>query len=127
TKTAHQRGEPTSPAAPTLPAPGARPMPGPGGRDLVVKVSGVDDVLVYRAKCCNPISGDPIVGYVTRGKGIAVHSVNCTNVQNLMYDVERKIDVEWASTEAQFFPVRLLVHSEDRPGMLSQLTLTLFT
>ena len=52
--------------------------------------------MVYRAKCCNPIRGESIVGYVTRGKGVAVHSTNCTNVQNLMYEVERKIDVEWA-------------------------------
>src|SRR5579883_2052584 len=62
----------------------------PGGaKDLVIKVKGVDDLLVYRAKCCNPIKGEPIVGYVTRGKGVAVHSLNCANVQNLMYEVER--------------------------------------
>ena len=88
----------------------------------MIKVKGVDDLLVYRAKCCNPIRGEAIVGYVTRGKGIAVHSANCTNVQNLMYEVERKIDVEWARGEAETFPVKLLVYTEDRPGMLNQLT-----
>jgi GTP pyrophosphokinase len=95
-------------------------------KDLVIKVKGMDDLLTYRAKCCNPIRGEPIVGYVTRGKGIAVHSANCTNVQNLMYEVERKIEVEWAKAVQETFQVRLLVHTEDRPGMLSQITTALF-
>jgi GTP diphosphokinase / guanosine-3',5'-bis(diphosphate) 3'-diphosphatase len=95
-------------------------------KDLVIRVKGMDDLLVYRAGCCNPIRGEAIVGYVTRGKGVAVHSVNCSNVQNLMYEVERKIDVEWARAAAETFPVKLLVHSEDRPGMLNQLTSALF-
>ena len=95
-------------------------------KDLVVTVKGMDDLLTYRAKCCNPIKGEPIVGYVTRGKGIAVHSKNCTNVQNLMYEVERKIDVEWARAAQETFQVKLLVRTEDRPGMLSQITTALF-
>ncbi|HYK17846.1 MAG TPA: bifunctional (p)ppGpp synthetase/guanosine-3',5'-bis(diphosphate) 3'-pyrophosphohydrolase [Bryobacteraceae bacterium] len=94
--------------------------------DLVIKVKGVDDLLVYRAKCCNPIRGEGIVGYVTRGKGIAVHSVNCSNVQNLMYEVERKIDVEWARAASESFPVKMMIHTDDRPGMLNQLTSVLF-
>ena len=51
--------------------------------------------MVFRAKCCNPIPGDEIVGYVTRGRGVAVHSKLCPNVENLLYQVERRIDVEW--------------------------------
>lgn len=94
--------------------------------DLVLRVKGIDDLLVYRAKCCNPIRGESIVGYVTRGKGVAVHSTNCTNVQNLMYEVERKIDVEWARSTSENFPVRMLIHTDDRPGMLNQLTAVLF-
>ena len=97
-----------------------------GSEDLVIRVTGMDDLLVYRAGCCNPIRGDAIVGYVTRGKGVAVHAVHCANVQNLMYEVERKIDVEWARAAADSFPVKLLVHSEDRPGMLNQLTSAVF-
>jgi GTP pyrophosphokinase len=95
-------------------------------KDLVIQVKGMDDLLTYRAKCCNPIRGEPIVGYVTRGKGIAVHSINCTNVQNLMYDVERKIEVEWARAASHSFPVKMQAHTEDRPGMLSQITTALF-
>jgi GTP diphosphokinase / guanosine-3',5'-bis(diphosphate) 3'-diphosphatase len=112
-------GEPATEA----PKPPQAPTGAPGdGADLVIKVKGVDDLLVYRAKCCNPIRGEGIVGYVTRGKGIAVHSTNCTNVQNLMYEVERKIDVEWARAVTETFPVRVVVHTDDRPGMLNQLT-----
>jgi GTP pyrophosphokinase len=98
-------------------------MPGkPRDGEGVIKVRGIDDLLVYRAKCCNPIRGEAIVGYVTRGKGVAVHSRMCPNVQNLMYDVERKIEVEWARAADDAFPVRIVVHTDDRPGMLNQLT-----
>lgn len=90
--------------------------------DVVIRVNGVDDLLIYRAGCCNPIRGEPIVGFITRGKGIGVHSVNCPNVQNLMYEPERRIDVEWARAATKAFPVKLVVRTEDRPGMLHQLT-----
>ena len=66
-----------------------------GGDTSAIKVKGHDDLLVYRARCCNPIRGEDIVGYVTRGKGVAVHSKTCTNVENLMYEPERRIAVEW--------------------------------
>jgi guanosine-3',5'-bis(diphosphate) 3'-pyrophosphohydrolase len=107
------------------PAPVPRRAPAPG--DLAVKVKGSDDLLVYRAKCCNPIPGEAIVGYVTRGKGVAVHSLACPNVQNLMYEVERKIDVEWARSSADSFAVKLVVRTDDRPGLLNQLTSILST
>ncbi len=109
------------------PAPAAETPPVQGrdqrtDDDAVIKVHGIDDVMVYRAKCCNPIKGEGIVGYVTRGKGIAVHSRMCPNVQNLMYDSERKIEVEWARHASDTFPVRIVVHTDDRPGLLHQLT-----
>jgi GTP pyrophosphokinase len=118
--------EPDEKAAPepsSAGAPAAPPVPGrPRDGDGVIKVRGMDDLLVYRAKCCNPIRGEAIVGYVTRGKGVAVHSRMCPNVQNLMYDVERKIEVEWARAAEDAFPVRIVIHTDDRPGMLMQLT-----
>jgi GTP pyrophosphokinase len=110
--------KPAAPEAAPQPAPGARKGEGDG----VIKVRGIDDLMVYRAKCCNPIRGEAIVGYVTRGKGVAVHSRACPNVQSLMYDVERKIEVEWARAADDSFPVRIVVHTDDRPGMLNQLT-----
>ena len=110
-------------AAPPTPAT-RRPL-APG--DLSIKVKGSDDLLVYRAKCCNPIPGEAIVGYVTRGKGVAVHSLACPNVQNLMYEVERKIDVEWGRSASDQFAVKLVVRTDDRPGLLNQLTSILST
>jgi GTP pyrophosphokinase len=93
-----------------------------GMNDGAILVRGHDDLMVYRSKCCNPIPGDDVVGYVTRGRGIAVHSKNCPNVQNLMYDTERRIPVEWASETQATFPVRLRILTEDRPGMLAAIT-----
>ena len=114
--------EPAKPA-PGTEGPGTVPMPGrPVDGEGVIKVRGIDDLMVYRAKCCNPIRGEAIVGYVTRGKGVAVHSRMCPNVQSLMYDVERKIEVEWARAADDSFPVRIVIHTDDRPGMLNQLT-----
>ncbi len=101
-----------------------------GGDTAAIKVKGHDDLLVYRARCCNPIRGEEIVGYVTRGKGVAVHSKNCTNVENLMYEPERRIAVEWgkdgsigtAPVWETGFPIKLVVLCDNRPGMLKQIT-----
>ncbi len=94
------------------------------GEDVTVKVRGMDDLLVYRAKCCNPIRGEAITGYVTRGKGVAVHSKDCANVQNLMYEADRRIDVEWAGKPAdkETYSVNLAISSEDRPGILAAIS-----
>jgi GTP pyrophosphokinase len=95
-------------------------MLGFGEAPLIVK--GHDDLLVYRAKCCNPIPGDDIVGYITRGRGVAVHTRACPNVQNLLYQTERRIAVEWGGLEAATFPVQLLIRAKDRPGLLAEIT-----
>src|SRR5579859_539141 len=94
-----------------------------------LKVQGHDELLVYRARCCNPIRGEDIVGYVTRGKGVAVHSRACPNVTNLMYEPDRRIDVTWARASASVsgpvkatYPVKLTVTCDDRAGMLKQVT-----
>ncbi len=97
-----------------------------GGDSSAIKVKGHDDLLVYRARCCNPIRGEEIVGYVTRGKGVAVHSRSCANVVNLMFEQERRIDVEWGKdgnvTKGQEgYPVKLSVACDNRPGMLKQI------
>ena len=96
-----------------------------GGDSNAIFVKGQGDLLVYRARCCNPIRGETIVGYVTRGKGIAVHSINCPNVTNLLYEPERRIDVLWAGDkEGQpvSYPVKLTLICDDRFGMLKQIT-----
>ncbi|MGO9087309.1 MAG: RelA/SpoT family protein [Candidatus Sulfotelmatobacter sp.] len=94
------------------------------GDHNAITVRGQGDMLVYRARCCNPIRGEGIVGYITRGKGVAVHSVNCPNVTNLLYETERRIDVEWARDESTptAYPVKLTVFCDDRFGMLKNIT-----
>ena len=94
------------------------------GDHNAITVRGQGDMLVYRARCCNPIRGEGIVGYITRGKGVAVHSVNCPNVTNLLYEPERKIDVEWARDDSTptSYPVKLTVYCDDRFGMLKNIT-----
>ncbi len=87
-----------------------------------VKVRGLDDVMVYLAKCCGPIRGEPIVGYITRGKGVSVHSQKCPNVERLLYDPERRIEVIWAGDKEAKFQVRLNIFSEDRQGVLARVT-----
>ena len=101
-----------------------------GGDDSgSLKVQGHDELLVYRARCCNPIRGEDIVGYVTRGKGVAVHAKSCPNVTNLMYEPDRRINVTWGRPSAALsgpakatYPVKLTVVCDDRTGMLKQVT-----
>ena len=96
-------------------------MLGFGEAPLIVK--GHDDLLVYRAKCCNPIPGDEIIGYITRGRGVAVHTRTCPNVQNLLYQTERRIAVEWGGRRPQReFPVQLQIRAKDRAGLLAEIT-----
>jgi guanosine-3',5'-bis(diphosphate) 3'-pyrophosphohydrolase len=90
-----------------------------------IKVKGYDDLMTYLAKCCNPLPGEPITGYVTRGKGVAVHSANCPNVRNLMFNPDRQIAVEWADQRAAQFNVDLEVLMEDRQGILARVVSTI--
>ncbi|HKI26180.1 MAG TPA: bifunctional (p)ppGpp synthetase/guanosine-3',5'-bis(diphosphate) 3'-pyrophosphohydrolase [Candidatus Sulfotelmatobacter sp.] len=94
------------------------------GDHNAITVRGQGDMLVYRARCCNPIRGEGIVGYITRGKGVAVHSVTCPNVTNLLYEPERRIEVEWARDDSTptAYPVKLTVFCDDRFGMLKNIT-----
>jgi guanosine-3',5'-bis(diphosphate) 3'-pyrophosphohydrolase len=94
-----------------------------GPSEEKIKVRGFDDLMVFRARCCNPIRGEKIVGYITRGKGVSVHSATCPNVVNLLYDPERRIDVEWdKATDALPYTVRLSLQVEDRKGILADVT-----
>jgi GTP pyrophosphokinase len=96
--------------------------PGAAAADRIT-VSGADDLMVTRARCCNPIRGERIVGYVTRGKGVSVHAAACPNVLNLMYDPQRRIDVEWdKGGDPAPYTVHLTMQVEDRKGMLAALS-----
>jgi len=95
-------------------------MLGIGTAPLLVR--GHDDLMVFRAKCCNPIPGDEITGYITRGRGVAVHTKTCPNVENLLYQSERRIAVEWGGTAEATFSVQLEVRTKDRQGVLAEIT-----
>jgi GTP pyrophosphokinase len=74
------------------------------------------------AKCCNPLPGERIVGYITRGRGVSVHSVDCPNVKNLLYNPEREIEVRWAKEVDEVFGATIFIETEDQKGMLAKLT-----
>jgi GTP pyrophosphokinase len=136
---AHQVLNKLAPGIAAQPEAPTETKPGEGGMTDAVRklhirgseslqVEGQNDLLVYRARCCNPIRGEEIVGYVTRGKGVAVHARSCPNVQNLLYESDRRINVEWsrvgdgAENQAPRYPVKIIVKCEDRTGMLKELT-----
>ncbi len=85
-----------------------------------IKVTGYDDLMTYLAGCCNPVPGEEIVGYVTRGKGIAVHSSSCPNVKNLIFNPDREIEVSWAGDRGSRFNIDLEIVMEDRQGILAR-------
>ena len=120
-------GEPIAPSKPEAPAEEPASLVSTVKRmlrvgDSTLQVGGQDDLMVFRAKCCNPIPGDEIVGYVTRGRGVAVHAKTCPNVENLLYQVERRIEVEWGGAAGATYAVTLLIRAQDRPGMLADIT-----
>jgi GTP pyrophosphokinase len=88
-----------------------------------VKVKGMNDMMIILARCCNPVRGEEIVGYITRGKGVSVHSVQCPNVRSLMFDPERRIDVAWDASGASgtLFDVKLALDVQDRQGLLAKI------
>ena len=90
--------------------------------DSGVLVRGAPDILVKLAKCCTPVPGDVIVGFVTRGSGVSVHKDDCHNVASLLTEPERMVDVEWAPTSSSIFLVQIQVEALDRAGLLSDVT-----
>ncbi|MFD4718001.1 RelA/SpoT family protein [Streptomyces sp. NPDC058423] len=90
--------------------------------DPGVVVKGVDDVWVKLARCCTPVPGDPIIGFVTRGSGVSVHRADCLNVDSLSQQPERMLDVEWAPTQSSVFLVAIQVEALDRSRLLSDVT-----
>ena len=90
-----------------------------------VVVKGDPDLLVRLAHCCNPVAGDEIVGFITRGKGVSVHRSTCPNVRSLMQHPERMIDVEWDASGATEFQVEIVIEATDRLGLLKDITIAI--
>src|SRR5699024_2488329 len=86
-----------------------------------VEVVGVDNPLIRFSKCCNPVPGDQIIGYITRGRGISVHGVDCPNAASLGQDSSRQIEVLWNATEADSYPVEIEIEALDRPNLLTSI------
>ena len=112
--------EDTSTAPIEIPHIGRQRSPRPS--DSGVLVRGAPDILVKLAKCCTPVPGDEIVGFITRGSGVSVHRGDCPNVKSLEQDAERMIEVEWGSTTKGVFLVQIQVEALDRSGLLSDVT-----
>jgi GTP pyrophosphokinase len=95
-----------------------------GWSDDTIIVKGVDDLLITRARCCNPLRGEQIIGYISLGKGIVVHTKRCKNVTSLLANKERIVEVEWASSnnDKESFAVKLLAITENRTGMIAGIT-----
>jgi GTP pyrophosphokinase len=88
----------------------------------VITIKGIDNVLYHVAKCCFPVPGDQIVGFITKGKGVTIHRKECSNLERLAVDIERLIDVEWSRDTDITSPTRLYIESIDKPGMLANLS-----
>jgi GTP pyrophosphokinase len=88
----------------------------------IIEVKGTDERLVNLAKCCSPIKGEPIIGYITSGKGITVHSLRCPLIKKEVLDPQRMVEVSWDASAEGAYQARLLIKSQDSPGVLASLT-----
>ncbi|WP_438822160.1 RelA/SpoT family protein [Kineococcus terrestris] len=102
--------------------PGRAPRTSRGAHDAGVVVSGSGDVWVKLARCCTPVPGDPIIGFVTRGAGVSVHRADCDNVDRLREEPERIVSVTWADSASRLFLVQIQVEALDRARLLSDVT-----
>ena len=107
-----ERRKKSKPLTPT------RSMP----REDGVKVHGLDDVLIRFARCCHPLPGDSIVGYITRGRGVTVHTTDCLSAEKLECDAERRVPVAWDVQQETTHPVRIAVVTHDRQGLLANVS-----
>ncbi|MFA4875548.1 MAG: bifunctional (p)ppGpp synthetase/guanosine-3',5'-bis(diphosphate) 3'-pyrophosphohydrolase [bacterium] len=96
----------------------AKPASVSGG----MKINGMDNMLIHLSKCCNPVPGDKILGFITRGRGVAIHTVDCTNVSDLTFDKERLVEVSWGDLQAGAHAVKISVQTKDKPGLLASVS-----
>jgi GTP pyrophosphokinase len=87
-----------------------------------MKISGMDNMLIHLSKCCNPVPGDKVVGFITRGRGVSIHTVDCTNVGELTFDKERLVDVSWGDFQPGAHAVKISVRTQDKPGLLASVS-----
>jgi GTP pyrophosphokinase len=91
--------------------------------DQGIRVQGINDVMIRFSRCCNPVPGDEIIGYITRGRGVSVHKVDCSNIDFISAEKDRLIKVEWIKTEELFYPVKIKIMADDRSNLVSDIML----
>jgi GTP pyrophosphokinase len=91
-----------------------------GGNSM--KISGMDNMLIHLSKCCNPVPGDKVVGFITRGRGVSIHTADCPNVGELTFDKERLVEVSWGDFQPGAHAVKISVQTEDKPGLLANVS-----
>ena len=109
-------------ASPVAGAPVAERAPAVKDEERAVKVKGGRDLLMQLSRCCNPVPGDRIMGYITRGRGLTIHAVGCPNLDALDYDRDRLVDVEWDFTTPSTHPVKVSIVAVDKPGVLANVS-----
>jgi GTP diphosphokinase / guanosine-3',5'-bis(diphosphate) 3'-diphosphatase len=87
--------------------------------DRGVRIQGMDNLMVRYSQCCQPVPGDKVVGYITRGRGVSIHRVDCPNILSLSQDGDRRVEIEWSAEQGERFFVKLQMHGTDRRGLLS--------
>jgi guanosine-3',5'-bis(diphosphate) 3'-pyrophosphohydrolase len=87
-----------------------------------MKISGMENMLIHLSKCCNPVPGDKVIGFITRGRGVSVHTADCPNVGELTFDKDRLIEVSWGGLQTAAHAVKISVHTEDKPGLLASVS-----
>ncbi len=87
-----------------------------------MKISGMDNMLIHLSKCCNPVPGDKVIGFITRGRGVSIHTADCPNVGELTFDKDRLIDVSWGDLHTTAHAVKITVKTQDKPGLLASVS-----
>ena len=91
--------------------------------DQGIRIQGINDMMIRFSRCCNPVPGDKIIGYITRGRGVSIHKADCSNVKFISTEKERLVKVEWIKTEELFYPVKVKIVADDRPNLVSDIML----
>lgn len=91
--------------------------------DQGIRVQGINDMMIRFSRCCNPVPGDEIIGYITRGRGVSIHKADCSNVDFVSAEKDRLVKVEWIKTEELFYPVKIKIIADDRPNLVSDIML----
>jgi guanosine-3',5'-bis(diphosphate) 3'-pyrophosphohydrolase len=97
-----------------------KPVKPSGGGSM--KISGMENMLIHLSKCCNPVPGDKVIGFITRGRGVSIHTTDCPNIGELTFDKERFVDVSWGDFKTETHAVKIAVKSQDKPGILASVS-----